>query len=68
MVSASLINIFLVVLIELDITDYGMEEDERDYLLKRLDFFSFFIFKIFSILFSYLSFKIMIKLHLLSLF
>ena len=68
MVSASLINIFLVVLVELDITDYGMEEDERDYLLKRFDFFSFLIFKIFSILFSYLSFKIMIKLHLLSLF
>ena len=36
-------------LVELDITDYGMEEDERDYLLKRLDFFFPSLFLKFSL-------------------
>ena len=61
---------------ELDITDCGME-DRRDVYTpangvglstEKVRFFSFFIFQIFSILFSYRSFKIIIKLHLLSLF
>ena len=61
---------------KLDITDCGMEDGRNVYIpangvglsTKKVSFFSFFILKIFSILFSYRSFKIMIKLHLLSLF
>ena len=57
---------------ELDITDCGMEDRKDVYTpangvemsTEKVSFFSFFIFKNFSILFSYRSFKIMIKLHL----